>query len=160
MKKLTKKDIEKYANMIRRVHEVIIEHSGGHSKEVRDEGCLFHSAYKIKKYLMKTKNPYKVGAYVYCEIAPKQIFFDGNKRTAHMMATIHMLERGLYLEPFYKDAVKFIIKIADNEKTKKEVEQWIEENSKVVKVNAKKDLKRYLSKWIEDMTIGDKNAKK
>ena len=150
---VTKEETENFANFMELMHKTIIEESGGHSVEVRSRGLLEGAAYKILSYCAKESSPAKIGAYVYLQIAPEQIFFDGNKRTAHVIAKILMLQRGLHLEIHYKDAVNFIVEIADHKKELSEIEAWILKYGKTY--NNEKDLQECIEDIKSDIINSD-----
>lgn len=151
--KITKKETKKLVDFVKDVHEDIINESGGHSKEFNYEGILYNSAYKILNYWNKNfGKPGKIGSYVYRTLATEQIFIDGNKRTAHIMAKAIMIIEGLHFKPKYKHAVEFIIKIADKKKTRKEIEQWIMGNSHIFKIEDDIDkFRESIGNYIKDL---------
>ncbi len=126
---ISKKDVEDFVDHIVRIHDKIIDMTGG-EKGVRDIGGLQHAAYEILKTLEKTdQRPFYTSAKIYVLLATRHYFIDGNKRISHVMAKLFMITSGYALKPIYKDAVNFIIEIADKRKSTAEIEEWIRNNS-------------------------------
>ncbi|MCX6816115.1 MAG: type II toxin-antitoxin system death-on-curing family toxin [Candidatus Aenigmarchaeota archaeon] len=128
--KISKEIVEKYREIITQTHEEIINTSGG-LRGIRDAGGLDHAITEIIKSGEKyhKTNPQLASAKIYEMLATRHYFNDGNKRTSHLIAKLSMLSSKIHLKLYYKEAVKFIIDIADNKKTLKEIEDWLHENS-------------------------------
>jgi len=123
VKSITKEDIEEFRRMIVIVHDTIIQESGG-LPGLRDVGCLEFACGDLLNFFQKHHDePVRIGVYTYNKICTEQYFFDGNKRTGHMIAKIAMLKRGLHLKPRYKEAKRFVIKIADKQVSKREIRE-------------------------------------
>jgi len=127
--KITKLEVDLWKDAIVAVHDKILDESGG-QKGVRDIGGLEHAIFSIMSIDNKYERPVHVAAKTYYMLATRHYFFDGNKRTAHITAKVFlMLFGGMHLKVRYKEAVDFIIAIADKKKTIKEIEDWIKSNS-------------------------------
>ncbi len=149
-KKLSKDFIEEIDDLISRLHDGIIEQSGGVAG-IRDAGGLYHSIYKVLLFHEEhSQNPKKVATFIYEEFARRHHFNDGNKRTAHAFAKIILFISGLHLKIEYKKAVKFIVEIAkfQSKVTTKEIHDWI--NAYTIPIR-EKDLEKYLKETILDI---------
>lgn len=114
------------------VHEKYKYLPTGGEPGTREEGGLHVLAYKILS--MKEKKTYaaSLGAEVLYDMATKHYFWDGNKRTAYVMAKTLMSINGLELRPNYEDALEFIVNVAAKKINKSALLEWIKENSVVV----------------------------
>ncbi len=83
------------------------------------------------------KNPVQIAAKIYELLATRHYFVDGNKRTSHIIAKSTLLLLGYYFKTPYSEAIEFIVQIADGKKEIKQVEDWIEKNSKEMAVDGK-----------------------
>ena len=148
--KINQKVVEDGRTLLILIHDQIIEKTGGEGG-VRDEAGLYHSTFKIlQDYYCVDRDPYSIGAMIYKEIAQRHHFFDGNKRTAHCVAKVVLLLMRKHLFISYKDAISFIIDIADHEKKKtiKEIKQWIQENTEEAR---KKSMTSYLKELYDEI---------
>lgn len=153
-KRISKGIILKMENTIINIHNTIINLSGGENG-VRDEGGIYNSVYKLLNYQYKNQNnPENIGAFALNEFATRHYFTDGNKRTAYAIAKIFMLINKCHLKIQYKEATKFIIKVAEyNSKiTLKEIKKWINDNC--IEIN-EKILENYLNKTALNLMLGD-----
>lgn len=149
-KRVSKDFIEEIDDLITRLHDGIINQSGG-THGVRDKGGLYHSIHKILlRQEENSDDPLSVGTFVYEELARRHHFNDGNKRTAHAFAKIMLFLSGFHLKIEYKEAVKFIIEIAKYESkvSTKEIKEWIKKH--LVPVEGK-NLEKYLNETILDI---------
>jgi death-on-curing protein len=132
---VSKYDVETFKEMIVGIHNLIIDVSGG-EKGVRDEGGLEHAIFSILSFGDKQKNAIKLATKTYLLFAKRHYFVDGNKRTAHIIAKVLLgLFGRLHLKIHYKDAVKFIVDIAYDKKTEKDIIKWIKDNSDKIAEN-------------------------
>lgn len=148
--KISKDFIEEINDLVTKLHDGIIRHSGG-TNGIRDSGGLYHSIHKILLYQEENAaDPVPVGAFVYEELARRHHFHDGNKRTAHAFAKIMLFLSGYHLKIEYKEAVKFIIEIAayHSKVSTKEIKQWIQKH--IIPVE-EKNLEKYLNEIILDI---------
>ncbi|MBI3412979.1 MAG: Fic family protein [Candidatus Aenigmarchaeota archaeon] len=137
---VTKEETENLVKVFIDIHNDILQVTGqrsnpelheevpaGGESGVRDPGGLHVLAYKI---LSLESDPTKITADVATEalydIATKHYFWDGNKRTAYVIAKTILLREDMVLLPIYKDALEFIIRVADKKIPKKEIKTWIE----------------------------------
>ena len=130
--KVTKLDVELWADAIIAVHDMIIDKIDGPTgqKGVRDMGGLEHAIFSIMSIDNKYGRPIYVAAKTYQMLATRHYFFDGNKRTSHITAKVFLsVFGGLHLKVHYKEAAEFIVAIANGKKIMKEIEDWIESNS-------------------------------
>ncbi len=65
----------------------------------------------------------------------RHYFIDGNKRTAHVLAKLNLLDQGYIFKINYKTAVSFIISIAANNKSITEIEYWIKASCDKCNIN-------------------------
>ncbi|MBU1111331.1 MAG: type II toxin-antitoxin system death-on-curing family toxin [archaeon] len=145
--RVSKEFVDETFQIIAKIHEAIIDESGG-EKGIRDEGGLHHSIHKIYNYQIKnSNNPVSVGAFVYKEFARRHHFNDGNKRTAHIYAKIILFTMGFHFKIEYKEAVIFIIKVAEYESkiTFNGIKNWISPH--LIKIS-EEDLVKYIKKII------------
>lgn len=123
--------VEDFCEIFKQIHNNIIENSPDEHdfKGVRDEGSLYHTVHEIITKQRKGINPISLAAFCYLSFATRHVFYEGNKRMAHMVAQIILLDYGIIINVNYKEAKDFILKIARGEKKLKEIEQWIYEHS-------------------------------
>jgi death-on-curing family protein len=143
--------IEQIIEVITNLHETIIVQSGG-EKGIRDKGGLYNSIYKILYFQEKqADDPVSVSAFVYKELARRHHFNDGNKRTAHVFAKIILFIMGFHFKIEYKDAVYFIIKIAEYGSivTFNEIKDWLKPH--VMEI-PEKDIGKYIKKLVLEVT--------
>lgn len=145
--KISKEIVEKYRKIIIKTHEEVINTSGGCSG-IRDEGGLDHAITEIIKAGEKhyKTNPQLAAAKIYEMLATRHYFTDGNKRTAHLMTKLSMLASQIHLKLYYKEAVKFIIDIANGKKKLPEIEEWLRTNSNHVDT-----VDEYISEFYEEI---------
>lgn len=149
--RVSKEFVDQTFQVVSKVHETIIDKSGGESG-IRDEGGLHHSIHKIYNYQIRNLNdPVSVGAFVYKEFARRHHFNDGNKRTAHAFAKIIMFTMGYHFKVEYKNAVIYIIKIAEYESkiTFSEIKEWI---SPYLTKISNEDIVNYIKKIILEVS--------
>ncbi len=132
---VTKKETEVMVQTIVKIHNDIIyatqkDLPSGGEPGVRDEGGLYSLAYRILSMTERNADPVSLGAAIIEDIATRHYFWDGNKRTAYVLAKTLMLQSGLELKPDYEKAVDFIVKMADKKANKAEIRKWVQENSK------------------------------
>ena len=143
--------VEQTFQVVSKLHEKIINYSGG-EKGIRDKGGLYNSVYKILNFQEKhTDDPVSVGAFVYKELARRHHFNDGNKRTAHIFAKVNLFIMGVHFKIEYKEAVLFIIKIAEFESkvTFNEIKEWIK--PRLTKI-PEKDMVKYIKNIILEVS--------
>ncbi len=94
---------------------------------VRDSAGLYMLAYKILSFKERLPRPIEeLAAELLYDVARNHYFWDGNKRTAYVMAKLFMFP---LLKPDYKNAVEFIIKVADKKANKAQIRKWLIDNS-------------------------------
>lgn len=138
--------IKETCEVLIELQDLIIDVSGG-VKGVRDDGGIYNSVSKIVSKQNKM-NPFELCAYAYKEFATRHYFNDGNKRFSHVFAKITLLPLGYHLEVKYRTAVPFIVSIAANKLTLKEIAKWVQENSKKID---KAEFKEYIKMNLEDL---------
>src|SRR3989344_6489814 len=122
---VTKEKVSNWTNLLKQIHPLIILRSGGIGG-IRDEGGLYNSVYRVLTFLQKHPgHSYLIAAYIYKEFATRHHFMDGNKRTAHLFVRIFLISRNLQLKVQYKEPAQFIISIAHEKKSLKEIEAWV-----------------------------------
>ncbi len=150
LNKVTKEEIIYFIGKIDETHQKIIALSGG-EQGIRDEGGLYFSASSILNYMGRNiLMPTKIGAYIFAEFARKHPFMDGNKRTSYVFAKMIMLVSRCYLKVNYKEAVPFIIKVAEYESKVKleEIKRWFDNNSYVIKED---DIESYIKEIFNEL---------
>lgn len=132
------KAVESFCKTLKEIHDKIIENSPDKHdfKGVRDEGALYYTIYKILNKQSKGTDPITIAAHCYLKFATRHIFHEGNKRMAHMVAQIFLLDHGIIMGIDYNEAKEFILKIARGEKTLNEIKQWISKH--ITKLEKKK----------------------
>lgn len=156
-RKLSKGIVIQMSEMIIKIHDTIIQLSGG-NYGIRDDGGIYNSTYKLLNHQYKNQlEPTKIGAFALNEFAKRHHFTDGNKRTAYAIAKIFMLINKCHLFIQYSEAVSFILDIAKYGSTVsyQNIREWLEENSKLIK---EKDAEVYLNKTFVNVSLGDKNG--
>jgi len=146
--KLTKEAVQNFTQTVIDLHEhLIIDYSGG-EHGIRDSGGLEHAVTLILADYEKYKeSPFYVSAKAYQLLATRHYFVDGNKRTAHLLAKVLLLDTGYRFKPKYTDAVQFIIDIAAKKKSLKEVEDWIKTNV----IEKELDVQEYMKELNDDI---------
>ncbi len=121
------KVIEEYCEIFKKIHNKIIEESPDKHdfKGVRDEGSLYHTVYEIITKISKNEDSLTIAALCYQKFATRHIFHEGNKRMAHMVAQIFLLNYRVVMKINYNEAKEFILKIARGEKSLTEIKKWI-----------------------------------
>ncbi|MEK6863654.1 MAG: Fic family protein [Nanoarchaeota archaeon] len=153
-KKISKEFVVKMQETILKIHNTIIQLSGG-EMGMRDEGGAYNSTYKLLNHQHKNqRNPQSIGAFALNEFAKRHYFVDGNKRTAYAIAKIFMLVNGCHLKIQYKDATNFIIEIAkyNSKVTFEEIKTWLSDNCTSIDV---KDVENYLNKTALNLMLGE-----
>jgi len=152
--KISRRYVEENYEAVSKVHNKIIEVSGG-EKGIRDKGGLYNSVYNILKCMERYgyKDPASIGAFVYEELAKRHHFNDGNKRTAHAFAKIVLMLMDYHLKIDYTKAVPFIIEIAkfNSKMTLEDIKKWIKPN--LVKI-PRPDIEKYLKDVLLDIRDG------
>jgi death-on-curing protein len=140
------------------IHNTIIKLSGG-EKGIRDEGGIYNSVYKLLNYQYKNQiHPENIGAFALNEFAKKHYFVDGNKRTSYAIAKIFMLVNKCHLKIQYKEAIEFILKVAEYKSkiTLEEIKNWIKNNC--IQID-EKILENYLNKTALNLMLGDEDER-
>ena len=153
-KKVSKGIILKMQEMIVKIHDTIIQISGG-ANGIRDPGGIYNSTYKLMNHQYKNqRTPIKIGAFALNEFAKRHYFIDGNKRTAYAVAKIFMLINKCHLMIQYKEATTFILKVAEYESkiTYNDIKDWLNGNCKIID---SKDVENYLNKTFVNVILGD-----
>jgi len=153
-KKIGKKVITEMVEMFIGIHGRIIENSGGIGG-VREDGGIYNSTNKLLNHQFKNKkNPMSLGAFALNEFAKRHYFNDGNKRTGYAIAKILMLVNRCHIQISYRDATKFIIRVAEygSKVSFEEIRDWIEKNCKQI---TDKELENYLSRSFMNLMLGD-----
>lgn len=156
-KRMSKDFIIKNNELLVNLHDLIIKESGG-EYGVRDEGGIYNSMFKIWNYSkIHYKEPTKVGALVFEELAKRHHFVDGNKRTAYCFTKSILITSGYHLKIKYTSAVDFILQIANhnNPKTLKEIEEWLKKYVTIIPKDAQIDI--YLKDLLYEIRYGQKN---
>ncbi|MFH1787460.1 MAG: Fic family protein [archaeon] len=139
--------------MIIKIHDRIIELSGG-EKGVREEGGIYNSTFKLINHQYKNqRNPIKIGAFALNEFAKRHYFVDGNKRTAYAISKIFMLINRCHLMIDYGEATNFMLKVAEHKSkvTYDDIKIWL---TKYCKIIDRKDVENYLNKAFVNVTLG------
>lgn len=158
-KRQSKGIILKMEETIIKIHDTIINLSGG-EPGVRDEGGIYNSTYKLLNYQHKNqRNPERIGAFALNEFAKRHYFIDGNKRTAYAIAKVFMLINKCHLRIKYREATTFIIQIAEYKSkiTFEEIKKWIDNNCIFI---TEKIVENYLNKTALGLMLGDKENDK
>ena len=102
------------------LHDDVIERLGG-TKGVLNHGTIDHLI-----YLLETKNDvFKKAALALNQIIVNHPFFDGNKRTGHLIADIVLREEGLHIHTDEEKMTRALLKIANYECTVEDIEEWL-----------------------------------
>ncbi len=131
---VTKEETETLVQTIIKIHNDIVSATqkdipSGGEPGVRDEGGLHVLSYKILSLINRKADPIEIGAEILQDAAARHYFWDGNKRTAYVLAKTFMLQNGLELKPDYEKTVDFIVDVANKKANKSEIRKWIQENS-------------------------------
>lgn len=114
------------------IHERILMEVGGR-KGIRDIGLLQSIAERPKMGIMGLEFYSDVffKAAVYAEgLATYHVFTDGNKRTAITAAAIFLRANGYKLVMSQDTGYRFILAVAQKQKTTKEIASWLKKHSK------------------------------
>ncbi|MBI1971945.1 MAG: type II toxin-antitoxin system death-on-curing family toxin [Candidatus Aenigmarchaeota archaeon] len=126
---ITKKFVERVLKKWIVHHENIIKQSGGH-QGIRYEGGIYSLITKFLEHKERyVDKPFERAAIILKTLASNQYFVDGNKRSAYTFAKAALLENGLLLKPGYNDAFNFVMKVANNLASNKEIIKWLKDNS-------------------------------
>lgn len=154
-KRVSKGMVLKMQEMIIQIHDTIINLSGG-ELGVRDEGGIYNSTSKLINHQYKNQlNPESIGAFALNEFAKRHYFTDGNKRTAYAIAKIFMLINKSHLKTQYKEAVSFILRVAeyDSKVQFEDIRKWLK--NCCIHIESK-DVENYLNKEALQLMLGDK----
>ena len=110
-KKITKEETEMFFNFIIKLHESIIQTSGGENG-IRDIGGLQNISYKILYNLRKSMAIEEQARLILEDISRRHYFLDGNKRTAYCLTKVFLFAANKHLKVNYKEALPFLINIA------------------------------------------------
>ncbi|MBR9699568.1 type II toxin-antitoxin system death-on-curing family toxin [Candidatus Woesearchaeota archaeon] len=158
-KRISKGIVLKMEEMIIRVHDTIIELSGG-EHGIRDRGGIYNSTYKLINHQYKNqRNPTSIGTFALNEFAKRHYFTDGNKRVAYAIAKIFMLVNKCHLRIQFNEAVTFILEVAKYESkvTFQEIKEWLDRNCVMIE---DKDIANYLNGVFVTITLeNDENEK-
>lgn len=102
------------------IHDRLIQHSGG-TPGVLNEATLHYAIERITR----EQDPVSAAAFLLHTIATGHPFFDGNKRTAFTTANIKLSYFGYCIDTSDEEVVIFVLQVADNKKTVKDVKKWI-----------------------------------
>jgi death-on-curing family protein len=91
----------------------------------RDEASLYHIISVLEYDSEMNKDIIKQAAFVIHFIAVEHPFKQANKRTAFFTADTILSCSGLYIKVEPEEGEKFILEVARDEHTVKEVEEWI-----------------------------------
>ncbi len=148
--------IKEYENLINAVHEQVVK-STGEPKEQRAGTSLTYGASTILNIVVGTTNPFYQAAFIYHHLAEiGHYFYEGNKRTAHYMAKLHLFKSGYHFKVGYRYAVPFIEKIAAGEKKIPETIDWLEKYSKRY---YKRAMSKHLNKIVKEITVYEKRGR-
>jgi death-on-curing protein len=102
------------------LHDDVIERLGG-VKGVLNLGTIDHLI-----YLLGRKNDVvKKAALALNHIITNHPFFDGNKRTGHLIADILLREEGLHIHTDKEKMTRALLRIAKYECTMEDIEKWL-----------------------------------
>jgi death-on-curing protein len=149
--------VEDYEKSIISLHNGVINISGG-EHGIRDNGGVYYSTYHLLQYIDKNPgNPIGMGTLIFNEFARKHHFVDGNKRTAFVVAKTFMLVNRCHLKVEYKEALEFILKIAEyNSKvTSEEISDWLKCNCEIIE---DKEVETYINKIFVSLHRGAKHG--
>ena len=102
------------------IHEYAILRFGG-LPGTRDKATLEYLIFELGK----EEDPIKKAALVLHTIATRHPFMDGNMRTAFMAANNQISQYGYLIKTSNGEVFQFVVLVADNQKTLKDVEKWI-----------------------------------
>lgn len=151
-KKQSKDVIWLLVRQIINTHDDIILLSGG-LNGVRNDGGIYYAIDKILNYQIKHKDDVMgLGAIVLDLFAKQHYFFDGNKRTAYVVAKIFMIIHGCHLFYKYSDSVNFLLEIAkpDSKIGFNEIKMWLKERCQPIE---EKDTKKYLKDVLYNLIV-------
>lgn len=102
------------------IHDRLIQHSGG-APGILTEATLHYAVERINR----EQDPISAAALLLHTIATGHPFFDGNKRTAFTAANVQLALSGYDIDTTDEEVVIFVLQVADNKKSVKDVEKWI-----------------------------------
>lgn len=105
------------------LHDDLIERFGG-TKGVLNKGTIDHLIYLLNR----KGDVVKKAALALELITAKHAFFDGNKRTGHLIADILLREGGYHIHAEEEKILTALLKIANYECTVEEIEKWLRRN--------------------------------
>jgi death-on-curing protein len=132
--------------VVTELHDSIVRQTGG-ELGVRDEAGIYFSLKNIDDAGNAGRSAVRLAALFYHEFAQKHHFFDANKRTAHLLAKLFLLDAQQYFKVRYPWAVPFIIAIAEKEKTVEDTERWISRHTTRFRESSRQT---YLKKWMQE----------
>ena len=112
---------------ITEIHDEIMKEYGG-TDGIRDEGTLELLVYKANRENTVCRR----AALILHTIAVQHPFFDGNKRTALVVAEKVLDDEGYYLDAEAEEKVGLMLNIAEYKGSIKTIEKWIKEKAKKI----------------------------
>jgi len=109
------------------IHDEIIKEYGG-TDGIRDEGTLELLVYKANR----ENTVFRRAALILHTIAVQHPFFDGNKRTALVVAEKVLDDEGYYLDAEAEEKVGLMLNIAEYKGSIKTIEKWIKEKARKI----------------------------
>lgn len=109
------------------IHDEIIKEYGG-TDGIRDEGTLELLVYKANR----ENTVFRRAALILHTIAVQHPFFDGNKRTALVVAEKLLDDEGYYLDAEAEEKVGLMLNIAEYKGSIKTIEKWIKEKARKI----------------------------
>ena len=105
---------------ILQLHDMAIKRYGG-SRGILHEGTVHH----VVQECSYRYEPIDQAAYLLHGIATKHPFFDGNKRTALLVALATLASQGLGITATNEDVAEFVLLVAQGKKTEEQVRLWL-----------------------------------
>lgn len=105
------------------LHDDLIEKFGG-TKGVLNKGTIDYLIYLLDK----KSDAVKKAALALELITAKHAFFDGNKRTGHLVADIILRAEGYHIHAEEEKILNALLKIASYECNVEEIERWLRRN--------------------------------
>lgn len=109
------------------IHDEIIKEYGG-TDGIRDEGTLELLVYKANR----ENTVFRRAALILHTTAVQHPFFDGNKRTALVVAEKVLDDEGYYLDAEAEEKVGLMLNIAEYKGSIKTIEKWIKEKARKI----------------------------
>jgi len=109
------------------IHDEIIKEYGG-TDGIRDEGTLELLVYKANR----ENTVFRRAALILHTIAVQHPFFDGNKRTALVVAEKVLDDEGYYLDAEAEEKVGLMLNIAEYKGSIKTIEKRIKEKARKI----------------------------